>query len=108
MHHDANARSAASPVPGKVVRWLLRSVGPVLALASCADFGGKDAVLRTAADETPCPREQLTIVSQPGQGEPGEYVLEGCGQRLTYRVTLSPRQVLLLSRVSTTPAAAPP
>jgi nitrous oxide reductase len=84
----------------------MRFLGPAALLAfaggaGCSDFGGKAAVMRTAADETPCSQAELQIVSQPGQGLDGMYVIEGCGQRLTYQVTLSPRSILLLSRVPT-------
>jgi hypothetical protein len=80
-------------------RMLGLTAAAALACAGCSDFGGRAAVLRTAADDAPCRQDSLRIVGEPGQGESGTYVIEGCGQRLTYQVTLSPRSVLLLSRV---------
>jgi hypothetical protein len=75
----------------------------LLVAASCLEFDGGDAVIRSAANDVPCPRRGLAIVSRPGTGSAGTYVVEGCGQRLTYRIDVQSTRAELVSRAVPAP-----
>jgi hypothetical protein len=70
----------------------------LLLVASCLQFDGGDAVIRSAANDAPCPRRDLAVVSRPGVGSAGTYVVEGCGQRLTYRIGVQSTRAELVAR----------
>lgn len=75
----------------------------LLLAAACFESNGGDAVTRSAAGAVPCPRTDLAILSRPAVGNAGTYVVEGCGQRLTYEIGAQSTRPVLVSRVALTP-----
>jgi len=50
--------------------------------APSANAAGDDAAIASAAHDIPCDRASISVVWESAADE---YVLEGCGQRVTYR-----------------------
>ena len=75
----------------------------LLLAASCLDADPGNAILRSASNEVPCPWQELAIVSRPGVGSAGIYIVEGCQQRLTYRMDVQSSRAELVTRVALSP-----
>lgn len=92
------ARSA-----GRTRRVHLWPAAGLLFAASCLDADPGSAILRSASNDVPCPWQQLAIVSRPGVGRAGTYIVEGCQQRLTYRIDVQSSRAELVTRVALSP-----